>query len=80
MWWPWQRQQVPTRTASSTASEISREELIAALRPFAFLCEAYVTDEMKDSTGIIFPGSKAAVLVGDLRRARSFTEAEGEKG
>lgn len=46
-------------------------ELEAALRPFAWLAERHDDRGYKDTDGIIFPGSKACVVMGDLRRARA---------
>lgn len=54
-------------------------EAVKALRPFAALCDLHVDDNDKDSTGVIFPGSRAVVQVGHLRAARALVEqADGK--
>ncbi len=50
-----------------------------ALRPFAMLAEMHLSDRTKDTDGIIFPGSKAVVCAGDLRRAARALKETGRE-
>lgn len=53
-----------------------RNDAVMALLPFALLYEGHVDPDTPDSTGIIFPGSKVAVCVKDLRTAHKIVEGK----
>lgn len=55
-------------------------EAIEVIRPFALLCEAHVTDDMSDTSGIIFPNSKCVVQAGHLRAAHAFHKKRSKEG
>jgi hypothetical protein len=67
------KQQIRAEARAETA-ERKLAEARGALKPFARLCDLHVDADMKDTTGIIYPGSKAVVQVGHLRAARAIME------
>ena len=62
--------------AAAAESELStlRARVREVVGPFSRLCEMHVDDDTKDSSGIIFPASRAVVQAGHLRAARQLNE------
>ena len=62
--------------AIAAESELStlRARVREVVGPFSRLCEMHVDDDTKDSSGIIFPASRAVVQAGHLRAARQLNE------